>query len=324
MHATILDYQSLCPDDLALDALFDCQIGGQRINWTCYDSTQPEQTAARVSKQDIILTNKVVIDADLLAANTQLKLIIILATGTNNVDLTAARAMGIAVANIIAYSTESVVQQTFAMLLSLKSQLPAYTAAVSQGKWSRSDFFGLLDYQINEVAGETLAIIGYGTIGRRVKQVAEALGMQVIIAESLSGEADHSNKRVPLDQIYRQADVISIHSPLSDQSKNLIDARAFALMKSSAIILNLGRGGIVNESDLISALKQGDIAAAATDVLSQEPPAANHPMLADDIPNLMITPHTAWASRQARQQLIEQVIEILQSLANPTIVNQVN
>ena len=133
MHATILDYQSLCPDDLALDALFDCQIGGQRINWTCYARTQPDQTAARVSKQDIILTNKVVIDADLLAANTQLKLIIILATGTNNVDLTAARAMGIAVANIIAYSTESVVQQTFAMLLSLKSQLPAYTAAVSQG-----------------------------------------------------------------------------------------------------------------------------------------------------------------------------------------------
>ena len=322
MRACILDYQSFCPDDLVLDDLFATKVLGETITWDLYDATQAEQTAERIADQDIILSNKVVLDEALLKANPQIKLIIILATGTNNVDLKAAEAMGIPVANIVAYSTESVVQQTFALLLSIKSQIQPFTQAVKDGRWCQSQFFGLLDYQINEVAATTLGIIGYGAIGKRVQEVAEALGMRVIIAESLSGR--RSDGRVSLAELYQRADVVSVHSPLTPESNNLITAEAFAQMKPSAVLLNLGRGGIVNESDLAAALKNKQIAAAAIDVLSQEPPAVDHILLDPAIPNLLITPHTAWASRQARQQLLDQVIEILQSLGSPMIQNQVN
>jgi len=326
MKACILDYQSLRPEDLDLSRLMQLSLNAgsehaTKIEWQLYDTTQAEQTLARIQGQEIILTNKVVINAEHLAANPQLKLIIILATGTNNVDLDAAKAQGVAVANIVAYSTESVVQQTFAMLLALATELPAYDKAVRAGRWSQSDFFGLHDFQSNEIAGKTLGIIGYGAIGQRVKTVAEAFAMKVIVAESLSG-AQHSD-RVSLERLYREADVISIHSPLTAQSTNLIDAKALVKMKPSAILLNLGRGGIVNETDLLSALQQGVIKAAALDVLSQEPPQAEHPLIQANLANLIIMPHTAWASRQARQQLLDQVVDILQSLTTDKLKNRV-
>lgn len=319
LKATILDYQSLAPVDLQMQALWDLPV-----EWALHDTTKPEETAARIAGMDVVLTNKVVLDANLLRNNPSLKLVIILATGTNNVDLKVAKELGIPVCNIVAYSTESVVQQTFAMLLAIKSRLLEYSAAVKAGRWSESQFFGLLQYPISEVHGQTLGIIGFGAIGQRVKTVAEAFGMKVLVARSLSSPDVPQEGRVPLEQLYREADVVSIHCPLSPLSQNLVDENAFAQMKPNAIVLNLGRGGIVNEQALATALKTGQIAAAATDVLTQEPPAKDHLLLDPAIPNLLITPHTAWASREARQELLDQVVNILHSFDKGQLINQVN
>ncbi len=315
--ATILDYQSLAPEDLSMQALWALPI-----TWALHDYTSKEDTRNRIQGVDIVLTNKVILDEALLRANPGIKLIIILATGTNNVDLKVAHEMGIPVCNIVAYSTESVVQQTFACLLALQSRLLEYDSAVKQGRWCESQFFGLLEFPIREVAGKTLGIIGFGAIGQRVKTVAEALGMKVIIAQSL-GVTPPQNYRVSLPELYKQADIISVHCPLSVLSQNLIDAAAFEQMKNTAILLNMGRGGIVNEHALANALKTGRIRAAATDVLTQEPPAKDHVLLDTSIPNLIITPHTAWASQEARQELLDQVVNILQSFPQGQLINQV-
>jgi glycerate dehydrogenase len=318
LKAAILDYQSLSPDDLDMSLLWQLPI-----EWSLHDYTPTEKTADRIQNMDIVLTNKVVLDENLLLANPAIKLIIILATGTNNVDLTAAKRLNIPVCNIVAYSTESVVQQTFACLLALQSRLLEYDRAVKQGRWGESQFFGLLEFPITEVAKKTLGIIGFGAIGRRVKEVAEAFGMKVLVARSLQSPEKEQVDRVTLETLYQQADAISIHCPLSIYSENLINANAFQQMKPTAVLLNMGRGGIVNEQDLAQALKTRKIAAAATDVLTQEPPSKNHVLLDASIPNLIITPHTAWASREARQELIGQVVNILQSFAKGERVNQV-
>ena len=318
LQATILDYQSLAPKELDMDILWRLPI-----SWELHGHTNACNTAARVAGKEVVLSNKVVLDAALLEANPQLKLIIIMATGTNNVDLVAAKRLGIAVCNIVAYSTESVVQHTFACLLALHTRLVDYDKAVREGAWSQSHFFGLLSFPIAEVAGKTLGIIGYGAIGQRVKQVAEALGMQVLIAQSIVPDAPEQAGRVSLSALYQQADVISIHSPLSAYSLNLVDEAAFALMKPNAMLLNMGRGGIVNEQALAQALKSGRIAAAATDVLTQEPPLATHLLLDASIPNLLITPHTAWASQPARQALVVQMVQILSGFARGEWVNRV-
>ena len=305
--AVILDYQSLAPTDLDLSALW--AIEG--IDWQRYDYSSAQQTGERIRGANIILSNKVCLDATLLQQNPQLELIIILATGTNNVDLKAAHALNIRVCNIVAYSTESVVQHTFASLLALQSRLLDYDKAVKAGQWSKSQSFALLDFPIAEIAGKTLGIIGFGAIGKRVKQVAEAFNMKVMVSESLVPGADKDHTRSTLTELYHEADVISIHCPLSQYSENLIDAAAFKQMKPGAVLINVGRGGIVNEHALLEALEKGLIRGAATDVLTQEPPPENHILLHADIPNLIITPHTAWASREARQSLIQQVCEIL-------------
>ena len=205
-------------------------------------------------------------------------------------------------------------QHTFSSILALNSRLLDYDRAVKEGQWSRSQFFGLLDYPIQELAGKTLGIIGYGAIGKRVRQVAEAFNMQVLVAESLVPDTQPDASRTPLTQVYQQSDIITLHSPLSQYSLNLIDDEAFAMMKASAMLINVGRGGIVNEQALANALKSGMISAAATDVLTVEPPPADHVLLDDSIPHLIVTPHTAWGSRQARQTLVQQVQQILQTL----------
>ena len=322
LKAVFLDYQSLSPNDLSLGELWNLPV-----EWVQHEYTNAEDTADRVSGFDIILTNKVVINTKTLRSNPSCKLIIILATGTNNVDLQTAKALNIPVCNIVAYSTEAVVQQTFSLLLALHSRLLDYDASVKKGDWCRSQFFGLLDHQIQEVYGKTIGIIGYGAIGKRVAEVAAAFGMKVMIAESFITSPENNNSDVTrhsLKEVYAQADVISVHCPLSEHSNNFIDAAAFKRMKDTAILLNMGRGGIVNEADLSKALKENHIKAAATDVLTQEPPEPNHVLLDATIPNLIVTPHVAWASVQARQALIGQVVEIIEALLNGSLVNQVN
>lgn len=319
MKAVILDYQTLAPNDLALDTLWQ-----QAIDWQLYDTTPADQTAERIKDMDIVLTNKVVLDEALLNANPNIRLIIILATGTNNVDLQAARKLGIPVCNIVAYSTESVVQHTFACLLSLVNRLRDYDRALAEKRWQNGALFTLLDYPVEELAGKTMGIIGYGAIGKRVADVAIAFGMQVVVAQSLTGANKQQQERLPLPQLLQQADVISLHCPLSPLSENLIDAKALAMMKTDAIVLNMARGGVVHEQALLQALLNGQIRAAACDVLTQEPPPADHILLQQDMPNLLITPHMAWGSRQARQQLLDQVLDILQSFADNRLINRVN
>lgn len=319
MKAVILDYKTLSPDDLELKSLWDLPF-----DWIRYDTTSAGQTADRISDAEVVLTNKVVLDRQLLADNPQLQYIVILATGTNNVDMEAASELGIPISNIVGYSTESVAQHTFATLLSLKRKLTEYRTSINTGEWSASPFFCLPIHSIQDLSGQTLGIIGYGAIGKRVHEIADAFGMNVLISESLVPDSSSSEDRTDLETLYRDSDVITLHCPLSEYSKNLIGDEELSKMKTTAVLLNMARGGIVNEEALFEALKSNEIAGSATDVMTTEPPSEDHILLKELLPNLLITPHVAWASRQARQNLVNQLSELLQSFLNGEIKNQVS
>jgi len=319
MKAVILDYQTLSPADLDLSNLWNLPF-----EWVRFDTTSADQTAERISDAEVILTNKVVLDRKLLSENPQIKYVIIMATGTNNVDLEAASEFDIPVSNIVGYSTESVAQHTFATLLSLKRKLTEYRSSVDSGSWSASPFFCLSAHSIQDLSGQTLGIIGYGAIGKRVHELAGAFGMNVLISESLVPGSTPSEERTDLETLYRDSDVISLHCPLSEYSKNLISEDELSKMKTTATLLNMARGGIVNENDLFKALKAGKIAGAATDVLTEEPPSKNHILLKEQLPNLLVTPHVAWASRQARQNLVNQLEELLQKFLHGESENRVS
>lgn len=315
--ASILDFDSLAPDDLNTEPL-----KALPVDWQFYHTTAESEKIARMQGQDIILTNKVVLDAKTLEAAKDVRLIVVLATGIDNVDVAAAKRLGIAVCNIVAYSTESVVQQTFAKMLALQTHLRTYDQAVKSGRWCDSPFFGFLEYPFHELAGKTLGIIGYGAIGKRVAEIARAFKMQVQVCQSLS--ATKQENRVPLQTLLASSDVVSVHSPLTPESKGLITEKELALMKPSAILLNLGRGGIVNEHDLAKALKNNTIAGAGIDVLAKEPPEKDNPLLDETLENLIISPHTAWASVEARQELIRQVAEIVRNFPDEPFINRVD
>lgn len=319
MKAVILDYKSLAPQDLKTDQLLSLPF-----DWKLYDTTKSAETSERLKNADIVLTNKVVVDKDLLNKHSQIKLIVILATGTNNVDLAAANSLGIPVCNVVDYSTESVAQHTFACLLMLVRRLVEYRTAVENKRWSKSPFFCLLDYSIEDLSDKTLGIIGYGAIGKRVDELAQAFGMNVVISESLVPGNPPQRGRIPLIELLRKSDVVTIHSPLSQYTRNLMDDAKLNIMKETAILLNMGRGGIVDEVALCSALKSGKIMAAAIDVLTDEPPTKDHILLRENLPNLLITPHNAWASRQSRQNLVDQVVFILEGFLNEELINLVN
>lgn len=318
MKAVILDYETLSPEDLNLSPLWDLPF-----SWFRFDTTSAEQTADRISDAEVILTNKVVLDRQLLSENPQIKYIVILATGTNNVDLEAASELGIPVSNIVGYSTDSVAQHTFASLLSLKRKLTEYRSSVDSGEWSSSPFFCLPVHSIQDLHEQTLGIIGYGAIGKRVHELAEAFGMNVLISESLVPGSSNSENRTDLEALYKESDVISLHCPLSEYSKNLIGKKELSMMKPGAILLNMARGGIVNEDDLFNALKNGEVAGSATDVMTEEPPSEDHILLKEQLPNLLITPHVAWASCQARQNLVNQLWELLKGFLDGEIRNRV-
>ncbi len=319
MKAVVLDYKSLSPHDLYTNELFHLPF-----EWILHDTTNPDETSDRISCADIVLTNKVVLDEGLLQKHSHIKLVVILATGTNNVDLLAAKKLNIPVCNVVDYSTESVAQHTFACLLYLTRSLSQYDKSVRDQSWSESPFFCLLDYPIENLSGKTLGIIGYGEIGKRVQQLAEAFGMNILIAESVVPDRPPRTGRVSLRYLFETSDVVSVHSPLSQYTENLINEEKLNLMKKSAILLNMGRGGIVNENDLLKALTEGKIKAAALDVLSIEPPAKNDELIQNQPSNLLITPHVAWASRQSRQKLVDQVVTILETFINGKILNRVN
>ena len=275
--------------------------------WDLYETTTPQQTAARIADADVVVTNKVVLDRALIANAPHLKLICVCATGTNNIDLDAAAERDIPVKNVAGYTGSSLAQHTLALLLALATRWYRYSEDVKKGEWSQSPIFCRLDYPVMELAGKRLGIIGYGDLGRKVARLGEALGMEVLIADSFTGEKRAG--RTPLVRLLTEADVISLHCPLTEETDKLVDSAFLGAMKAGAFLINTARGGLVDEAALATALRSGHLGGAALDVLSVEPPPADHPLLAEDIPNLIITPHNAWISRESRQRLLDGVVE---------------
>jgi glycerate dehydrogenase len=289
--------------------------------WSHYPATEPADTLARVRDAELVISNKVMLDRSILAQCQQLKLICVAATGTNNVDLAAARELGIVVSNVTAYATPSVVQQVFALLLALTTRLYEQRAAARDGRWAASPFFCVLDYPFRELAGKTFGIIGFGELGHGVAKVAEALGMAVIVSQRPGGEPKPG--RVPLEELLARSDVVTLHVPLADNTRNLMNAERLALMKPDAVLINAARGGIVDEGALAEALLAGRLGGAGFDVLSVEPPREGNPLLALDLPNLIVTPHVAWASHASRERLMAQVVENIRAFLAGTPRNRV-
>ncbi|WP_455232303.1 2-hydroxyacid dehydrogenase [Geopseudomonas aromaticivorans] len=302
IRAVFLDHPSLDLGDLDLTplrALFaELELHAQ---------TAPQQVAARLQGAQVAISNKVRLDAATFAACPELKLVLIAATGTNNVDLAAARAHGVTVCNCQGYGTPSVAQHTLMLLLALATRLPDYQAAVRAGRWQQASQFCLLDFPIVELEGKTLGLLGHGELGSAVAQLARAFGMRVLLG-LLPGRPAHDG-RLTLDELLPQVDALTLHCPLTEQTRHLIGARELALMKPGAFLINTARGGLVDEQALADALRAGHLGGAATDVLSVEPPRDGNPLLAADIPRLIVTPHSAWGSREARQRIVGQLEE---------------
>ena len=266
---------------------------------------QPEVAAAIVGAE-VVLVNKLRIGGDVIAATPALRLIALAATGTNNVDLETARERGVAVCNLRDYCTASVVQHVIGTLLLLTHRLREYDALVRSGAWQRGEQFCLLEYPIREVAGRRLGIVGYGTLGRAVGRAAQAgLGMELAIANRPGGAPEQG--RLDLDELLPTVDVLSLHCPLTPATTGLIGARQLSLMKRDAVLINTARGALIDGAALAAALRAGHLGGAAIDVLPQEPPVGGDPLLAPDIPNLIVTPHVAWAAREARQRCIDEM-----------------
>ena len=278
-------------------------------NLTCYAGTRTDQIIQRCQSADVIITNKVVLDQTILQQLPNLKLICIAATGTNNVDLAAAKAQGIAVTNVAGYSTQSVVQICFSLLLYLSSGLSSLQAATENAGWARHHQFVMLPQAFQQLAGKTLGILGYGAIGKAVADVARAFEMKVVVAQLPGRPAGYN--RMALPQLLPKCDVVSLHCPLNDNTDKLVGDEFLSLMKPSSLLLNTARGGLIDEAALANALLNGSIAGAGLDVLSTEPPDKNNPLLNAEIRNIIVTPHVGWASQQARQTLINELAKNL-------------
>jgi glycerate dehydrogenase len=301
-RGVFLDLETVDRDDLDLSSLH-----AALPHWEVHPYTEADQVRARVAGAQVVVSNKVVLDSAAIAAAPDLRLICVAATGTNNVDLEAARARGITVCNVRDYATAAVSQHVFALILALTTRLSAYQRDVAEGRWQESRQFCILDHPIRELEGLTLGIIGYGVLGQGVARAAQAFGLKVAVAESLVSPGRDPD-RWPLARLLAESDIISLHCPLTEHTHHLIDADALAAMKSDALLINTARGAIVDNAALARALREGTIGGAGIDVLEQEPPPADHPLLAPDIPNLIVTPHIAWAAREARQRVVDQVV----------------
>ena len=273
-----------------------------------YGTTEAHETLARIRGADIIITNKVVISAEHIAANPQLKLIALAATGVNNVDVEAAKQNGTAVCNIRAYGNESVAEHAFMMMITLMRNLPAYQRDVAAGLWENSPFFCHLGAPMRDLNGKTLAIFGRGNIGKTLATYAQAFKMNVVFAEHKHAETVRDGY-VSFDEAIRSADALSLHCPLTPQTENMIGEAELQQMKPGAILINCGRGGLVDEAALVAALKYGQIGGAGFDVLTQEPPRDGNPLLKARLPNLIVTPHIAWASQEAANRLFDILLD---------------
>ncbi|ASC87977.1 2-hydroxyacid dehydrogenase [Pseudomonas fragi] len=316
-RAVFLDYTSLDLGDLDLEPLRRA-FGDVQL---CADTT-PANVIERLQGARVAISNKVVLNAQTLAACPDLKLILVAATGTNNVDLEAARARGITVANCQGYGTPSVAQHTLGLLLALATRLVDYNKAVADGQWQQSKQFCLLDFPIVELEGKTLGLFGHGELGSAVAKLAEAFGMRVLIGQ-IPGRPARAG-RLALDELLPQVDALTFHCPLTEHTRNFIGARELALLKPGAFVVNTARGGMIDEQALADALRSGHLGGAATDVLSVEPPRDGNPLLAADIPRLIITPHSAWGSREARQRIVGQLAQNAEAFFKGTALRVVS
>ncbi|MEP1217116.1 MAG: D-2-hydroxyacid dehydrogenase [Marinobacter sp.] len=272
-----------------------------------YPRTSPEQILERIRGFDTVLVNKVVLSREHFEACPELKTIAVVATGLNNIDQEAAKAQGIRVMNVTNYGRSTVAQHTMALILALATRLVDYDRDVRAGRWGQSSMFCLMDHPIMELEGRTLGIFGYGDLGQGVVERAKAFGMNVLLGArpgQSAGEVD-GYSRLPMDELLPKVDVLSLHCLLTDETRNMIGTRELKMMKKHALLINTSRGGLVDEQALADALRAGIIGGAGFDVLAEEPPRNGNPLLADDIPNLIVTPHSAWASREARQRIVE-------------------
>ena len=281
--------------------------------------SEPDEVLPRAQGAQALLVNKVMIDAELMSALGELKYIGVTATGTNVVDLAQAQKRGIAVTNVPGYAANSVAQHAMAMILHFASKVAFYDQQVHQGKWTQSPDFCFFPKPLIELDGKKLGIIGYGAIGRRVAQIGRGLGME-ILPYDLPGYISEA-ECVELEEVFKQADYITMHCPLTPQTQGLINRERLAMMKPSAVIINTARGPIVNEADLAEALKKGVIAGAAVDVLSTEPPTADNPLLS--APNMVVTPHVSWGTYESRSRLMAVVVENLIAYINGQEKNRV-
>ena len=309
MKIVILDGFTANPGDLSWKGLEELGM------LTVYDRTRPEETVARAAEADIVLTNKVIINREMMAQLPQLKYIGVLATGYNVVDIEAAHERGIIVTNVPAYSTESVAQMVFAHLLTVTNRTEHYAIQNRQGRWSKNPDFCYWDFPHLELAGKTFGIVGLGNIGRRVAEIALAFGMQVKALTSKSADTLPAGiEKADLEVLLATSDVISLHCPLTDTTRHLINRDTLSKMRPSAILINTGRGPLVDDQAVASALAKGQLAAFCADVLTEEPPKADNPLLS--LPNAFITPHIAWATEEARSRLLQVAISNVQAFLN--------
>ena len=316
IQIVVLDGFTLNPGDLdwaELKSLGDCAI---------YDRTSPSELPLRAANADILLTNKTQLGGGDIRALPRLKYIGVLATGTNVVDLAAARARGTPVTNIPTYGTKSVAQMTFALLLELAHHTGHHAQTVREGRWTRSIEWCYWDFPLVELEGLTMGIVGFGRIGRAVADLAAAFGLKVLACDPAAGAAPPFVQMVELETLFRESDIVSLHCPLTPQTAGLVNARRLALMKRTAFLLNTSRGPLVDEPALAEALNSGRIAGAAVDVLSVEPPPATNPLLTTN--NCIITPHMAWGTRAARARLMKVAVENVRAFLAGKPQNVVN
>lgn len=316
-RAVFLDLSPLDQGDLdlaPLQAAFDAL--------TCHAQTAEEDVIKRLQGAQVAIINKVNLNAAVFAACPELKLVLVAATGVNNVDLDAARQHGVSVCNCQAYGTATVAQHTLTLLLALATRLPDYQAAVARGRWQESGQFCLLDFPIVELADKTLGVLGHGELGSAVARLAEALGMRVLVG-NLPGRPPRAD-RLSLEELLPQVDALTLHCPLTEHTRNLIGAQQLQAMKPTAFVINTARGGLIDEQALADTLRRGHLGGAATDVLTSEPPSNDNPLLAADVPRLIVTPHSAWGSREARQRIVGQLSDNAQAFYSGSPKRQVN
>jgi len=292
-------------------------------DWIDHQQTQPEEIVARLQGARIVISNKVKLTADYLAQAPGVKMIAVCATGTDNVDLAYCKANGIVVSNIRGYAVHTLPEHVFLLLLALRRNLIGWREDVRNGLWQQSNQFCLFTRPITDLYGSTLGLIGLGTLGNGVRRIAEAFGMKVLVAEHKNASTVRDGYAA-FDAVLKEADAISLHIPLTPDTRHLISSREFGLMKSSALLINTARGNLVDEVALIRALRSGQIGGAGFDVLGIEPPREGNPLLDLDLPNFILTPHVAWSSRNAMQIMADQLVDNIEAFVAGTPRNVVN